>query len=153
MHADWFSGELVIPKGKMLYYEHMGYASVYEMELNIKIDDGIITEIQKYDNSKTRITYLNSDKLAQFVIENLDKKFLDSWSTDLKAYVDIKSSNGQVTSAEITTTNLPELSNEIIGIVNQIVDWDILYRHGQEAELPWIYPIIINKEKIEKYSR
>lgn len=153
VHADWFSGELVIPKGKMLYYEHMGYASVYKKELNIKIDEGIITEIKKYDNSKTRITYLNSDNLTKFVIENLDKKYLNSWSTDLKAYADIKSTNGQVTSAEITTTNIPELSDEIIRIVNQIDDWDILYRHGQETELPWIYPIIINQDKIEKYSR
>lgn len=153
VHADWFSGELVIPKGKMLYYEHMGYASVYKKELNIKIDDGMITEIKKYDNSKTRITYLNSDKLTKFIIQNLDEKYLNSWNTDLKAYVDIKSTNGQVTSAEITTTNIPELSNELIRIVNKIDDWDILYRHGQEAELPWIYPIIINQDKIEKYSR
>ncbi|RED91915.1 hypothetical protein [Marinoscillum furvescens] len=56
VHADWFSGELVIPKGKMLYYEHMGYLSVYKKELGIKIDKGKITEISRYDNSKTNIT-------------------------------------------------------------------------------------------------
>jgi hypothetical protein len=45
--ADWFTGTLKIPEGKMLEYVHMGYESVYEREIQIRIEKGIVT------NSKT----------------------------------------------------------------------------------------------------
>jgi len=40
--ATWFSGELRIPEGECVHYEHMGFGSVYERELSIKIDRGIV---------------------------------------------------------------------------------------------------------------
>ncbi len=42
--AHWYSGTLRIPQGKMLEYEHMGYASRYERDLMLKINKGVITE-------------------------------------------------------------------------------------------------------------
>jgi hypothetical protein len=38
--ADWFSGYLVIPQGKLLQYVHMGYESRYERYLIIHIIKG-----------------------------------------------------------------------------------------------------------------
>ena len=38
--ADWFTGTLRIPRGEMLHYVHMGFGSVYEKELHIKIEAG-----------------------------------------------------------------------------------------------------------------
>lgn len=35
--ATWFTGRLIIPQGKELRYEHMGYESVYEKELWLTI--------------------------------------------------------------------------------------------------------------------
>lgn len=40
--AHWYSGTLRIPKGKMLEYEHMGYASTYERDLFITLEKGIV---------------------------------------------------------------------------------------------------------------
>jgi hypothetical protein len=34
--ADWFTGVLRIPKGKLLHYVHMGFGSVYEQEVHSK---------------------------------------------------------------------------------------------------------------------
>ncbi|HBE41808.1 MAG TPA: hypothetical protein DDW27_11505 [Bacteroidales bacterium] len=31
--AEWFTGEIIIPQGKMLHYEHMGYMSIFERDL------------------------------------------------------------------------------------------------------------------------
>ena len=47
LFADWFTGTLKIPDGKMLEYVHMGYESVYEREVQIRIEKGIVM------NSKT----------------------------------------------------------------------------------------------------
>ena len=137
----------------MLYYEHMGYASVYEKELGIKIKNGFVSEVAKYDNSKTNISYLNSDKLSKFVIRQLNKEILDTWDSDLKAYVNIKAIQRKVKSVTIASSNRPELNDELVKIIGTIEDWDILYRHGEPAELGWIYPIIITIETIEIYGR
>lgn len=49
--AEWFSGELRIPHGKMLRYVHQGYASIYEKELFLKIVNGKLVDSRKIDNT------------------------------------------------------------------------------------------------------
>lgn len=50
LFADWFSGALRIPKGRMLEYVHMGFGSVFEQETHIKIENGIVTKTKTIDN-------------------------------------------------------------------------------------------------------
>jgi hypothetical protein len=42
--ADWFSGSLILPQGKMTQYVHMGYESRYERYLVIDITNGQVTK-------------------------------------------------------------------------------------------------------------
>jgi hypothetical protein len=48
--ADWFSGLLNVPRGKMLEYVHMGYLSVFEEELHITVERGVVTDRRVIDN-------------------------------------------------------------------------------------------------------
>ncbi len=48
--ADWFTGTLKIPQGEMLEYVHMGYESIYEHELQIGIEEGMVTELKTFHN-------------------------------------------------------------------------------------------------------
>ncbi len=41
--AEWFSGKIRIPHGRMLEYVHMGYESVYEKELTLTVENGVVT--------------------------------------------------------------------------------------------------------------
>ena len=50
LFADWFSGVLRITKGERLLYVHMGFGSVYEEELHVKIERGIVTKTRELDN-------------------------------------------------------------------------------------------------------
>lgn len=40
--ADWVTGELRIPKGKMLDYIHIGFDSVYEDEIVLTVEQGVV---------------------------------------------------------------------------------------------------------------
>jgi hypothetical protein len=40
--AEWFSGELRIPEGDLVEYDHMGYASRYERNLLISVENGVV---------------------------------------------------------------------------------------------------------------
>lgn len=42
--SHWFSGTVRIPQGKMLKYVHMGYGSIYERDLFLNFEKGVILE-------------------------------------------------------------------------------------------------------------
>ncbi len=48
--ADWFSGILRIPRGQILKYIHMGFGTVYEEEIHIKIERGLVISSRVIDN-------------------------------------------------------------------------------------------------------
>lgn len=48
--ANWFSGVLRVPKGEMLQYVHMGFGSVFEQEVHIKVENGVVVTTRVIDN-------------------------------------------------------------------------------------------------------
>ena len=48
--AGWLKGDIRVAKGKMLYYEHMGYERNYEEEQLISIDSGKVTGVKAFHN-------------------------------------------------------------------------------------------------------
>ncbi len=53
--ADWFSGEIRIPMGNMLEYVHFGYFSIYEKDMYLQFENGILTGKREIDNKKKYI--------------------------------------------------------------------------------------------------
>lgn len=50
--ANWFNGEIRIPCGEMLEYVHMGYASLYERDLFLVFENGILVNQYEVDNEE-----------------------------------------------------------------------------------------------------
>ena len=48
--ADWFTGTLRIPRGKPIRYVHMGYQTVYEYDVFLRVDAGKVIDRQTIDN-------------------------------------------------------------------------------------------------------
>lgn len=42
LFADWYSGTIRVPQGKMLRYSHNEFDSVYERDLFLDIENGIV---------------------------------------------------------------------------------------------------------------
>jgi hypothetical protein len=53
VYAEWYSGEIKIPQGKMLHYEHMGYMSLFEKDLFLEFNKGMLVGSREVDNTKT----------------------------------------------------------------------------------------------------
>ena len=49
--AHWYTGVINIPQGEMTEYRHMGYASRYERDLFLAIENGIVVNTQLRDNT------------------------------------------------------------------------------------------------------
>src|SRR5688500_6076221 len=52
LFADWVSGWLVVPRGEVLEYVHMGFESVYERELHLRVESGVVVETRELDNRR-----------------------------------------------------------------------------------------------------
>ena len=50
--AHWYSGDMRIPRGKLLNYVHAGYASVYERDLILNIERGVVVRETVRHNGK-----------------------------------------------------------------------------------------------------
>lgn len=64
LFAGWFTGVLRVAEGKLLQYVHMGFGSVYEREVHIKIERGLVTSTRTIDNcgqphDRTKLAWRN----------------------------------------------------------------------------------------------
>jgi hypothetical protein len=48
--AEWFSGEIRVPRGRMLEYIHAGYETIYEKDMFLKFEKGILKSRRVVDN-------------------------------------------------------------------------------------------------------
>lgn len=61
LKASWFSGTLRVPQGKELRYVHMGFGSVYERDLFLKITNGIVAKEYVVQNKDAPATVSQED--------------------------------------------------------------------------------------------
>lgn len=54
LFADWVSGDLIVPRGRMLEYVHMGFASRYESETVISVFKGLVTKREEIGPERKR---------------------------------------------------------------------------------------------------
>lgn len=50
--AHWYTGTIRIPQGKLLEYVHMGYGSMYERDLILKLEKGVVIDTLLRHNGK-----------------------------------------------------------------------------------------------------
>jgi hypothetical protein len=75
--SSWLTGDIRVAKGKVIYYQHMGFERNYEEEQIISIDKGIVTGKKVYHNyvidgfsfDKVR-TMLNYEGYFRYTLNN-----------------------------------------------------------------------------------
>jgi hypothetical protein len=75
--ANWFSGEIRIPKGEMLDYVHLGYASLYEKDLFLVFKNGKLIskyEIDNFDEYQERMIKKEKEKRERYIKEVKKKR-------------------------------------------------------------------------------
>ena len=48
--AHWYSGRIRVPRGKLLKYVHAGYASIYERDLLLDFERGVLVASMEKHN-------------------------------------------------------------------------------------------------------
>ncbi len=144
--ADWVEGKMILPQGKLLYYIHDGFESIYETEIELTIERGELLETKIFDNSKTKRSKYSEDKklLMEFIYKNIKRENLPKSDTiKRRVFVQIISSdeNGKIDSVNVARGVNELYDNEVIRVVKSIPEWDVIYKHGEKINLIWTFPI------------
>lgn len=75
--AEWFSGTLIIPRGNLVKYVHMGYGSTYERYTILHIQSGMV--VSREDLSADEYRKLRKERFAAYQkTSEYEKKLKDS---------------------------------------------------------------------------
>ncbi len=150
--ADWVNSELICPRGKLIEYIHSGFDSIYEQEIGYKFKNGILTDIEKYDNSNSRksIYSTNSDSLHNFLFRNLNWEWIEKHNTnnDKITIVNFEvDDNAKLVNLEIIYRKInDQIDNEVIRVVGLIPEWDIKFKKGKSIRMRWNLPVKLDKQ-------
>lgn len=149
--ADWYDNSIYNPYGKLLHYEHMGYASIYEFEREFVFTHGILKSINFCDNSKTKKSKYTQDNdlLINYIKTNTNHSLLPDSVDKARVFVQIikVTEAGQIDSVNIIRGFNDTLDKEALRVVKSIPEWDILYNHGKSFNLIWTIPVIFERKK------
>lgn len=139
--ADWVNTSMISPRGEVLYYVHDGFQSIFEKETEYSFENGILTGVQEFDNSKTRVSRFTKDPdlIAEFINSNIDYSNLPAVNKTVTVIVVVKGADdsGRINDASILRGFTEAYDNEALRVVTSIPEWDVLYRHGKRIPGPY----------------
>jgi hypothetical protein len=151
--ADWFSGKIISPQGKELYYVHMGYESLYERELEFKFDKGKLLDIKEHDNSTSKQSSYKDKKLIDFIYNHINWHDLSLSNEPIRVALKFSGNeNGIIDSVEVIRGYNEVFNNEAIRVIKLIPEWDIYYRRKEFKRSFYFISIVFSEEKKEKYQ-
>jgi hypothetical protein len=153
--ADWVTGKMLSPQGKLLYYVHMGYGSLYEKEVVYEFENGQLKDIITYDNSKSRKSiYSQNTNLQNFIYSNINWDILPKEDKIIKVFV-LFSANEQgiIDSVKVIRGFDKIFDEEALRVIKLIPEWDVFYRLGKHERQMRSMPIFFSQENKRKYKK
>jgi hypothetical protein len=119
--ADWVNCTIICPKGELLEYVHMGYASIYEEEKHYIFEQGKLvgTEIINYLERDNNLLFPGIDFLHDtiwtLIIKSISEVEMDSIDADFCGFLYINfDENGEISRIGFSEKEPRNISEEII---------------------------------------
>lgn len=148
--AYWVNQPLISPRGKLLFYIHDGFESIYESELEFSIENGMLVKTRDFDNSGTKKSKYTEDTnlLKKYIEEHIDYSGIAEPDKKVKVIVWIKATtdDGKIDSVIVMRGSDKARDKEAVRVVKSIPEWDVLYRHGKRFSQSWTIAVVFGKE-------
>ena len=155
--ANWLTGDIRVATGKVVYYEHMGFARNYEQEQIISIDNGKVTGKKEYHNFV--LDGFSFDKVNNpTIIRELFPLQIEKYPelTNIKrinfsiknARVD---SQGNLVECEVKVLNpnvRQQLAEEMARLLKAYRPWRVSFINGEyraDGIAHWAFPYLLDK--------
>lgn len=154
--ADWLTANIISRQGKLIYYVHMGYSSIYEKEIEFQFKAGVLLNSKTYDNSKSSVSEYRTTqgKFHQFIYSQIDWKSIPALGKKISIFVEFSANeNGKIDSIKVVKGFNKMLDSEAVRVIKKIPKWDIIYNHGEFYRIKWVFPVVFSEENRTKYFR
>ena len=146
--ANWYSGKLSVPNGKLINKELKIYASEWILSLK----KGKVIEEKKFYNSESHISIYtkNQDSLNDFISKNINWNNIPRLEKGIhKVYGLIKSGKSKTEfSVEIKSrTEYKELEKEALRILKLLPEFDFYIKAGEVLNVKYTIPIMFSENK------
>ena len=155
--AFWVNNTLTCVDGECLYYIHMGYASIYEFNIEFIVRHGLVKKKKIYDN---RNTFILSDRhnggsanlLQTFVEQQIDYSNLDFYEMDSHIDVIVKKVDGKGRIKKVEIKGLTRNQERAVRrAINKVPRFNVLYHRGKPIkDLQWVMKLRIYASKDER---
>ena len=146
--ADWVSGNLYAPHGKLLWDFNHEFSNIFEKEFGFTVENGVLIDVKLLDNSKTRKSkYDDNNSIIRLIYNNINNENLPKNDTvRRRVYVQIFTTddNGKPDSVRIVGEVNKLYDNEIIKAVRSLTGLEVMYRHGERVSPIMIIPLNFN---------
>lgn len=152
--ADWYTGNALVPRGKLVYDMGYGDGSVYETELEFRFNRGRLTGIETFDNSRTKMSEYsqNQEKLNEFIYSNINWDSLPPVedNNSIRVIVQFYSNEDGSINAKVIKGYNDVFDKEALRVIRSLPEWDIIIQRGKHVKIPWNYRITFNEKNKSK---
>lgn len=132
--AEWFSDTVTAYYGKLVYYEHTGFSSIYQHELELVFAGGQQTDSTYFDNSLSRNNAIMWDghRLLPVIDSLIDWAALPPIAKAVRVvlYVAVNE-HGQVDSVAIEQGHSGVFNQEALRVAHLLTQLPVVYKRGQ----------------------
>src|SRR5690606_1687201 len=153
----WVTGDLYIPKGKLIHYIHAGYSSIYEKKIVLTFANGKVIDQKrdKYSNSHHSVYTKNTDSLHRSIYSHVNWKIIPHLGKEKKTIVVTIESGDNPKPEHIHVVNGKNdlFDQEALRVIKMLPDWDVNYKHGKVYHEVFSVPIVFDEANREKYMK
>ena len=134
--ADWYSGNLFVPKGEHIWMRQSPGFPIHESEWKLIISNGVIVKKEfKSGNYHKSIYSQNPKKLVAFIDEHLDEKIKTKLKNKKISIIFKTGKSKKNYSVSIKGLNDKNVEDKLIETLSTLPDFDYYYRHGEKLIL------------------
>jgi hypothetical protein len=154
VYADWVTGKMIMPVGKLLFYVHDHFESVYEKEKELTIANGLLLSVNEFDNSKTKESSYHDQILVDYIYNKINWDSIPDLKKErIKVFISFSGNeNGVIDSISVLRGYNKFYDSIAIAVIKSIPYWDIKYRHGKFERTIWNIPVVFSEEQRKKYN-
>lgn len=148
LFADWVTQELIVPKGKCILSVNLGYHSVYETEIALYINNGLLTGLNSISNHIALESQFSQSTdpfaLNEFIQEHINWNNLpELGNKQIHVSVGVQPDDAgrlaniinddtyMIYGNEFITDPQNPFIKEAIRMAKLIPDWDVIYQRGK----------------------
>lgn len=152
--ADWVSGKMIIPIGKLLYYVNDGFESIYEKEKELTVANGFLLSVNEFDNSKTKESPYHDQILVDYIYNKINWDSIPDLKEErIRVFISFSGNENGVIDSIIVLRGYNKFYDSIaVAVINSIPNWNIKYRHGKFERTVWNIPVVFSEEQRRKYK-